>query len=243
MTDTKLAACLFAGVALLAGAPTASAQTTATDKIFVSANIGGQLASRTLDTSSSLTVYEETATLRASTPIDAGVMYDFGAGYRVWQDLFVGVTISFFSVSSDATTVAQVPNPIFFNRFATVNGTAADLKHREVAVLPQLIYRRALTDKVDLQAGLGPAFISLKQDVVGSFSVPAGTQNVNTGLVEESATATGVAASLDLTYKVGTNWGIGGFARYAGAKVDLDTSDKELNVGGMQAGAGIRLRF
>jgi hypothetical protein len=243
MTDTKLAACLLAGVALLAGASTASAQSAATDKIFVSANIGGQLASRTLDTTSSLTVYEETATLGASTPIDAGVMYDFGAGYRVWGDLFVGVTVSVFSTTSNAATTARVPNPLFFNRFATVTGTATDLKHRELAVLPQLIYRRALTDKVDLQAGIGPALISLKQDVVGSFAVPAGTQNVNPALTEESVSGTGIAASLDLTYKVGTNWGIGGFARYAGAKVELESGANELNVGGMQAGAGIRLRF
>jgi hypothetical protein len=43
-------------------------------------------------------------------------------------------------------------------------------------------------------------------------------------------------------YNLKTRYAVGGYVRYAGAKVDLPSAN-DLNVGGMQAGGGIRLRF
>lgn len=246
MTDTKLAVCFAAGIAMLAGASTASAQSPApaTQKIYVNANVGGQLASRTYGPGTfSQTVYEETASLETSTPIGTGPVFDIGAGYRVASNLFVGVTVSSFSTTSTATTTAQVPNPLFFNRFATVTGSASDLKHRETAILPQLVYSRALTDKIDVNLGVGPSIIRVSQDVVDNFTVPTGTQNTNLASSTVTKSGIGLHGTLDLVYNLAQHWGLGGYVRYAGAKVELPGIDDKVNVGGMQAGGGIRLRF
>lgn len=236
---------VMVAAALVAAAAPARAQAPepATSKFYVNVNLGAQLAARTLDTTSSRTVYEETATLTASQPIGKGTLLDFGGGYRVFGDVFVGLTISTFSKTGTAAITTTVPSPVLFDSFATVTGTATGLKHKELAILPQIVWAAPLTDKIDFAAGIGPAFIHLSQDLVGSFTVQDRTQNVTPVTTNESGNGSGIAATVDFIYGVNERLGIGAFARYAGAKVDLPSSAKSSNVGGMQAGAGIRLRF
>ncbi len=246
MIATKFAPGLVAAAALLAAATPAFAQapSPATTKFFVNANVGGQLASRTFDTSATRTVYEETARLDASYPIGSGVLFDVGAGYRVFGDVYVGLTVATFSKTGDATTNASVPDPVVFDRIRTgILGTATGLKHSEVSIMPQVIWAYPLTAKLDVAAGIGPAFVRLSQDVISSFTVADRTQNVTPVITTEKGSGTGVAATLDLTYGITERLGVGGFARFAPAKVQLDSTADKINVGGMQAGAGIRLRF
>jgi hypothetical protein len=237
--------CGLVAAMALAAVPYASAQTPSpsTSKFYASVNFGGQLASRTLDMSASQTVYDETATLQASLPIGKGFVPDFGAGYRVFGDVFVGVSVSIFSNTGTAAYSATIPDPVFFERFKTVTGTVPDLKHREVAVLPQLIYTRTLTDKMDFVGAIGPAIISLSQDSVSSFTVPAQTQDVSITKTTEKATGTGLNASMGVNYNVTERYAVGGYARFAGAKVQLDSASEKQNVGGMQIGAGLRVNF
>ena len=81
--DTTLWLCL--GLSCFAAAP-ASAQvpSPATGKLYLNANVGEQFASRTLKSSAASTIYDETATLFATQPVNRGAVIDVGAGYRVW---------------------------------------------------------------------------------------------------------------------------------------------------------------
>ena len=245
MIATKFAPGLLAAAALLAAATPAFAQAPApsTSKFFVSVDIGAQLAPRNLEMGASQTVYEETATLDASFPVGKGVMPGFAVGYRVFGDVFVGVGVTMFSKSADAAYTASIPDPLFFNRSKSVSGTAAGLEHKELAVLPTISYARPLTDKIDLVAGIGPAIISLTQGTVSNFTVAAGTQNVTVTPVSQKKTATGINGSLGLNYNLSDRLAVGGFARFAGAKVELDGLKDKENVGGMQAGVGLRVNF
>ena len=90
----------------------------------------------------------------------------------------------------------------------------------------------------------GIAVIHVSQDLVSSFSVAAGTQNVTTTTTKETGSGTGLYAAIDIIYNLAARYGVGGYVRYAGAKVDLPAAAiVDANVGGMQAGGGIRLRF
>jgi len=237
--------CGFVALIALFAAPYASAQapSPSTSKFFVFVNVGGQLMSRTVDMSSTQTVYEEQATLNASLPIGKGVVPDFGGGYRVWGNVFVGVTVSFFNDTGDAAYTASIPDPLFFGRAKTVTGTQTGLKHSEVAVLPELIYSRPVTDKMDVVGKIGPAIIHLSQDIISSFSVPAGTQDVVVSTSSQSGTGAGINASIGLNYNLSDRYAVGGYLRYAGASVQLDASPDKQDVGGMQVGGGIRVNF
>jgi opacity protein-like surface antigen len=237
--------CGFVALIALFAVPHASAQapSPSTSKFFVFVNVGGQLQSRTLDMSSSQTVYEEPATLTASLPIGKGVVPDFGGGYRVWGNVFVGLTVSFFNDSGDAPYTASIPDPLFFGRPKTVTGTQTGLKHSEVAYLPELIYSRPVTDKLDVVGKIGPAIINLSQDSITGFTVPAGTQDLIINTTSQSGTAAGINVSIGVNYNLTDRYAVGGYYRYAGASVQLDGNPNKQDVGGSQLGAGIRVNF
>ncbi len=232
------------GVILLSAVPAVHAQSTgpATEKFFVNVNFGYQLADRSLKASAQKTIYEETATLNSSQLVEKGALIDFAVGYRVWGDVFAGVGISRFSDNETATTDARIPDPIFFSRPKTVTGSTSDLKRTELAITPHALWILPLTDRLDLSAAVGVSIIQLSQDLVGDFTVPAGTQNVNVATTNETVTGVGPFAQIDFIFNINAMYGVGGFVRYAGAKVDLPSS-ADHNIGGMIAGAGIRLRF
>jgi Outer membrane protein beta-barrel domain len=241
MANVKYVLGLCAGLALSAVSAHAQTPTPSTEKFFVNVNVGGGLATRTINAVARKTVFDETATLTSSQPIGRGVVVDFDGGYRVRQDLFAGLLVSFFSKSSDAATSASVPDQIFFNRPKTVTGSTSDLKRSEVAIAPHITWARTLTDNFDITLSGGIAFIRLSQDIVGNFDVTP-PQTVTILQTSESGSAVGPYAQVDLIYNLKPRYGVGGYVRYAGAKVDLP-SVTDTNVGGMQVGGGVRLRF
>jgi outer membrane protein with beta-barrel domain len=241
MAHRKYALGLCAGLALCAVSARAQTPTPGTEKFFLNANVGGQLATRTIKAAASKEVFQETATVSSDQPIGRGVVIDFDGGYRVRQDFFAGVLVSFFGTSSTAATTASIPDQVFFNRPKIVSGSTDGLKRREVAVAPHITYARPLTDNFDITLSGGIAFIHLSQDLVGDFEVtPPQTLTIKT--TSDSASGVGPFAQVDVIYNLKPRYGVGGYVRYAGAKVDLPTS-ADANVGGMQAGGGIRLRF
>src|SRR5262249_31935751 len=148
-----------------------------------------------------------------------------------------------FNTTSDATTSASIPDPLFYNRPKTTTGSLTGLKRTEVAVAPHITWSRPLTDNFDINFSLGIAFIHVSQDIAGTnFDVPNGTQNVTILQSTETKNGTGPLAQIDLSYSFLPKFGVGGFVRYAGAKVDLPSVAKA-NIGGMQAGGGVRVRF
>jgi len=211
-------------------------------------NFGGQLATRTITSTSTQTIYFETATFNSSQPVARGLVFDVGGGYRVWGDLFAGLVVSVYSDTEAASTSASIPDPIFFNRPKTVTGTTTGLKRREVSISPHAIWARTLTDQFDVSFALGFTVIHVSQDLVGSFSVATGTQNVTTSTTAQKGTAVGPYVAVDVTYNLKPLhgfkplYGVGGYVRYAGGTADLPSLPNG-KVGGVQVGGGIRLRF
>jgi hypothetical protein len=234
---------LCVGMALCAASAHAQTPTPSTEKFFLNVNTGGELATRTISQASSKSVYGETATMTSQQAIKRGVVFDFDGGYRVRSDFFAGLLVSSFNTTSTATTSASIPDPLFYNRAKTSTGTLSGLKRTEVAVAPHITWSRPLTDNFDINLSLGIAFIRVSQDIAGTnFDVPNGTQNAVIQQTTETKNGTGPLAQIDLSYSFLPKFGVGGFVRYAGAKVDLPSVSKA-NIGGMQAGGGVRVRF
>jgi hypothetical protein len=241
MANVKHVLGLCAGLAISAASVHAQTPTPSTEKFLLNVNVGGELATRTINAVARKTVFDETATLTSSQPIGRGVVFDFDGGYRVREDFFAGLLVSFFNGSSSATTTASVPDPVFFNRPKTVTGSTSDLKRSEVAIIPHITWARPLTDNFDITFGGGIAFIRLSQDLVGNFDITP-PQNVSILQTTEKDNGVGPFAQIDVIYNLRARYGLGGYVRYAGASVDLP-SQADANAGGMQAGGGIRIRF
>lgn len=239
MTKTICAFTLLAG---LAAAVPARAQAPATGaKTSVSVSVGGQLQERSFTAANEFgPVFDETASFVASHKIDRGVLFDFGAARATgWRDLWVAVSVSTFSKSSNGGIVATIPDRVFFNRPTTATASANDLKHTEVGVNISAMWTFALTGKVDVAVFAGPSFIHLSQDLVTGFDPNANP--ISATVVNQTATAKGGNAGVDLSYHLTNMYSAGFFIRYAGGTAHLESTP--LKVGGGQAGAGIRVRF
>jgi len=116
LKKTTTAFLLAAG--LFAAPRIASAQTMQwTDKGYVTFNVGAQVGSDDLDTSSTFTLYEETASIETTQRIKGGAFFEFGGAYRVWgNNLLAGVSYTHTSSDSDVAITGSIPDPAFFDR-------------------------------------------------------------------------------------------------------------------------------
>ena len=115
----------------------------------------------------------------------------------------------------------------------------------------QAVYRLSLTKALDVLLGAGPSVINVGQDVVDSVTVteafPFDTvtfDHANTRRVAKTRTGFNVGA--DLTWTFSRYFGVGALLRYSHAKASLAASDSNsvsIDLGGMQAGLGLRVRF
>lgn len=244
MTKTQHLVWLAAGAVWLSAA-SANAQVAApaTEKIFVNVNFGGQFASRTLTTNVNKTVYDEAASLSASQEIGSGMVFDVTGGYRVWNDVYVGLAITHFGNTQAANYTASIADPLHTDRFTVSTGSVDDLKRTEVGVDPFVLWVTPLFGtKIDLSVALGAAFINTKQDSVTDFTVAPQASVPTIAVVTEKVTAKGVYANVDFIYSLAPRYGVGGFVRYAGGKAKFPIAG-ESDAGGLQAGGGIRFRF
>lgn len=236
---------LLAGTVLAAGAE-ARAQATTPFKFLVGATVGGQIHAHTFTATESFPLRLETATVTATHGVDSGLLVDVNAAYRVWRpDFGVGIRYSHFTDSGDASVIASIPHPLFFDRPAILTVPAEGLDRRELGVHFQALWFTPvpdfLPDDVEIVLGLGPSILNAKQQIT-SITVPEGTQDVVAAAVSQSKTGVGFNAGFDVTYPVTPRYGVGGFIRYAGGKVDLPAVE-DMKVGGFQGGIGVRLKF
>src|SRR5262245_42205005 len=142
MANVKNVLGLCAGMALCAASVHAQSPTPYTEKFFLNVNLGGELATRTINLATSKVVFDETATMSSHQEIGRGVVFDFDGGYRVRDDFFAGLLISTFSNTSNASTQASIPDPIFFNKPKAFTGSTTGLKRSEFAVAPHITWSK-----------------------------------------------------------------------------------------------------
>jgi hypothetical protein len=239
MRKTTSIIVLTTGLAL--GLAAAGKAQTTESKGYIDVNLGGQTQARSFSTTTTFPLYDETATVQTSQKVGSGRMFDLGGGYKVWNNLAVGVAFSVFKSEDDGTVTATIPNPLVFDQFVTVNGAAQRLKHSEIGTHIKVVYFVPITSKLDVAVSAGPSFVRVNQDMV-TADVVTGTQNINVTSTNQKATAKGANVGVDANFMFTDRWGAGFFMRYVSGSVDLP-GVSGLKVGGFQVGGGARLRF
>jgi hypothetical protein len=246
---------VMAAVAMLLAATPASAQfgTPWVDRGYFSLNLGFETTSGTLTDSTTFTIYEETGTRSIRQNVDSGSFIDFSVGSRVWQNVSVGIGFHRGSNSSEADGDVRVPHPLFFNAAREATIAAQDLDRSEQAFHIQVGYMLPINEELSVHVTAGPSFFRLKQDVLAdvTFTEQAPFNTVNaTGVVEErSDSVVGINAGVDVSYILSNTdaykIGAGAFLRYAGASARIPVIQNEVDsdVGGLQFGLGLRVRF
>ena len=218
---------------------------------FVSINGGYQASSTDFRDSLVFTEFVEQGSVDSSYRVKSGPQFDIGGGARVWRSLGIGVGVTRFSKSSGASVTGKIPHPLFFNQPRSVEGEAAGLKREELAVHIQAMAIVPGGERFSLAVFAGPSFFNVKQGIVQNLQYSqqypydtATFSGVDTDTPSESTI--GFNAGADVGYFFARHVGIGGVIRFSRASVDFTSIDGETlqaDAGGVQAGAGLRLRF
>jgi len=213
------------------------------DRGFV--NLSGGFQSGKTDASSTLSfpLYDETATLETARELGSSPLWDVTAGLRVWRNLAVAVSVSGRMANGDAVATTIVPDPVFYDQPRSVEAPITGMKHSELAGSLLAAWVFPVTDQLEFTAMVGPTAVRVSHEAVKGVTITEGTPpTVAVGLETLSKSVWGYTAGLDGRYAITSRFGVGAFLRYSAATANL-TSDLKLDVGGLQMGAGLRVRF
>ena len=218
---------------------------------FISVDGLFQATSNDFDTAVTFRANAEDGQYTTDYTVKSGPAFDVSGGAIVWRQLGVGVGVSRFSRDTPAQLSADVPHPFFFNRPREVSGEVGGLKREELAFHVQARGVFPLRPGLQLAVFGGPSYFKVKQGVVTDFAYdetyPYDVATFRSATSEEvDESVVGFHAGADVSYFFAQNVGVGGIVRYAGASVDITMPDGDrvdVAVGGLQAGAGLRLRF
>ncbi len=200
--------------------------------------------------------YGEQARFLARERFQGGPHIDVGGSLRVWRKLVFGASYTQVSGSGSAMVTGTVPHPLDVGRDRTTTQTVA-LSYRERATAVYLGWRLPLRPALEMELSGGPSYLSLTRGVpanliareTGGPPFAEVALQVETG--EHTRNGVGFHAGIDITYLLISaasmpQLGIGFFARVTSGSVrmplDADRSQNQV-VGGIQTGAGLRLRF
>jgi hypothetical protein len=238
-------------VAVLTPAWPARAQGAWPGRAVVSVNGGVQSSSRTFSDTITFPLYLEQATHDIDYATESELFFDAGAVVRVWGNLGVGVAVSRYTDDTAATVEGSLPHPFRFNQLRSIEGETPEIRRRETGTHLQIAWMVAATNRIRFIVSGGPSWIQAEQGVVTevrySEAYPfdeATFTGVDRVLEKESGTGFNIGA--DVIWAFSKNIGVGGLLRYTRATVTLSPVEGrsiELELGGLQAGGGLRILF
>ena len=230
--------------------PSAPAKTTG-PKVFVSGDGGYQASSSGFTSQSTFPLYAEDATFTAAVPDTGGAAVAMRGGFRLHRHLLVGAGVTGFWSTRSAGVTASLPHPFYFGRPRSVDGTASGLTRDETMVALEVSYLVPFNARMDMQVFAGPAFFKVKADMptrvdfTEAYPYDAATfSSLKTTSVSDSAT--GFTVGADVAFMFSPSMGVGGHVRFSRASATLLPAGGQstaIDLGGFQAGGGLRFRF
>lgn len=229
--------------------PRAAASTSAPARFQVGVDVGAQAKTSSFTDAFDVPLYQENEHISTAYPGSSGLFVSFDAHYRIWKQMTVGVGVSAFSHTGDASVNARVPHPFFDNQFRAIDGTAST-KRQETSVYPTVGWLVPMASHVQLALSAGPSIMSVTQQFVTavrfSETYPYDTALFTSADVAESShTAVGVYVGADVAWMFSKNVGVGGIVQFTRATVKEKVGDRSVSIdaGGVQAGGGVRFVF
>ena len=230
--------------------PAAAFAQAAADRFRISINGGGQFADTTVSQSFAVDKNLEPAPITVDAGVKRGVLADVGLVARLAGPLGVGFALSYLTHGSTADVTAKIPHPFFFGQPRTITGTAP-IDHTEIAGHVDVVYRVPIGGRFDVLLEGGPSIFNVTHTLVTDVTYvdvfPFDSATFGAALTADAKkTAVGFNAAADLTWRVGRSVGVGALLRYAHARTTISvatTPSVDLDAGGVQLGAGVRLLF
>jgi hypothetical protein len=235
---------------LALASPAARAQQPPAPRGVLSVNYGWQASDRTFSDSFTFDQYAESGRAEVDYAVKAGPFFEGGLGVRLWKAIGFGVSFSSYKDTSPATVTAAVPHPFFFSRDREIEGTV-NARREETTINAQIMAFVPAGSRVLIVLSAGPSYMTVRQtlvtDVRWDESYPYDTATFRTAdTATPSESVTGFNAGADVVFRFGRSFGVGALVRYTQGKADLSPVEGRtitVDLGGLQAGGGIRLIF
>lgn len=191
----------------------------------------------------------ETATITASPETGRKPLYDFTAGGRVRGNLGFGFGVTFGTKTEEAPVRGSIPHPFYFNQPRTLDDRTT-LERSDVMVHLAALWLIPVNDRFAVTAFGGPTWFQVKQETIRSLTLreafpfdSVAIESVNRERLTRSHW--GYHAGFDVSYYFSRYLGVQGLVRYSNGTVTIATTgaESELKVGGLHAGAGLRVRY
>ena len=250
------AAAALTAVLAGAGASRADAQTNFQrrepgSRGFISANAVFQITASSFTDRFEFQEFVETGSIETSFETKPALGIDASGGIRLWRNIGVGLGFATHSPGSKGggAVTARIPHPFQFGQHREVSGSAG-LERKETAIHGSVLYFVPSRSRLTAVLGAGATFFQADQtfvsDVLYDHVYPYDEATFR-GVVHDSESASGIGfhASLDLGWRFTRALGAGAIVRYSHGSLPFKPGSREvkIDVGGLQAGAGLRVTF
>lgn len=195
-------------------------------------------------------IYAEEARFDTAYGIDPGPAFDVSGTLRVWRWLGAGVALGRFARRTPVEISAAIPHPFFFNRSRTFTGRTTDPRREELALHVQARGLFDVARRFQVAVFGGPSYVHVRQGVITAVShaesYPYDEASFASATTTRSSDGSiGFHLGGDMAFFFARHLGVGAMVQYSRATVELpETGEKrQVDAGGLQAGAGVRLRF
>ena len=244
---------LWVGLGLALATGTAEAQAGPLNgKLSVHINGGFQSSLEEFRSTFPFSVYGESGRIVTDHRVEGGAIFDAGGYVEVWEQLAVGASYSQLDTSDAVILTGSVPHPLLTGADRAIGPQPVGFEQREQATHIHLAWTLTIPqlDRFDITIMGGPSFFNVTRGALAGIAIretspPFMDVTVQTSTEEISGTAWGGHVGADVTYRLTTNVGVGGFVRFTRASVELPLSvdPVSVTVAGLQTGGGIRVRF
>lgn len=249
MTRTSTALALAIVTALVSMAPgTARAQTSAWGTSgYVSVNALWRTDDRTYSTTTAQEINAEPATFTATHRADPHVLFDLSSGGRIVGNLGIGFAGTWGRGGTDATIRGNVPHPFYFNQPRALSGTTT-LDREDLAIHMSAMWLVPVSPAFQIAFSGGPTWFRVTHDVADEIAVSDAYPFDSVSLdrvttASRKGSAHGYHVGGDASYFFHRHLGIQGLVRYSDGTVTLGGGSGSVKAGGLQAGAGLRVRY
>jgi opacity protein-like surface antigen len=197
------------------------------------------------------TEFAEEGQVAADYTEDSGPGLEGGLSYRLGSHLSVALMGSYLKRDGSASYQANLPHPLYLDKDRVVSDNVSGLDYNEMAGHLDLVVS-GRSGSFDFSGFAGPSVFKVKADLIGqptyTQSYPFDSVTV-TSVPAASAqkTAIGFNVGAGLDYRLSEKFALGVQARFsrgtAKLKPEGGSDEIEVDAGGLQVGAGIRVFF
>lgn len=201
--------------------------------------------------------YGERARFLVSEEFGGTAHVDAGGALHLWRGLEIGASYTQVGRSGTALVTGAVPHPLDTGRDRTAPAQTLTLPHRQRATHVYAAWRFRPSGIWSLAFSAGPTYFNLRQGVVANLTAseaggpPFADVDLRVDTGEHTRNGVGFNAGLDVTViltpaRFAPKLGVGYFVRLTLGSVDTPSAHGEQStyyVGGVQTGAGLRVRF